>query len=393
MNPNVLNTDVQAFIQENLHTDTSRILLSKSPFTGVSSRELAEQIDSKQRCEKKLPLWFSTPGIYYPPKISIEQASSEITARFKSTLVKGKTLLDLTGGFGVDSYYFEKAGMTVMHSEVNLELSEIAEHNAKALNAAAITFYKGSGLDLLNAGRFFDTIYIDPSRRVNTQKVFRLKECEPDIPENLSKILKSCSRLLIKTSPLLDIQAGLVELGNVSQIYIVSVKNDCKELVWVIDSDQQAPEPEIICHTFNEDEKEYRFKISEERAFVLTQFSEPLKYFYEPDVALLKAGCFKLISKDYSLLKLNINSHLYTSAELNEDFAGRKFIIDQWSDYKIFTKTNKLKKANIISRNFPLGNAEIKKKHRIKDGGDDFLIFTTGPAGQLLVVQCRKVKA
>ena len=391
MNYSILNTDVQIFIQENLHTDTSRILLSKSPFAGVSSKELAEQIDSKKRCEKKLPLWFSTPGIYYPPKISIEQASSELTAKFKASLVKGKTLLDLTGGFGVDSFYFEKAGMQVLHSEINFELSDIARHNASILKAANISFYQGSGLDLINSGKYFDSIFIDPSRRVNTQKVFMLKDCEHDIPQNLDKLLSSCSRLIIKTSPLLDLQAGLLELTNVSQIYILSIKNDCKELIWVLDSDSKTPEPEIICHTFNEEQQEYRFKTSDERSFTLTDFSVPQKFLYEPDVALLKAGCFKLISRDFSLSKLNPNSHLYTSENLNKDFAGRKFMIDEWTDYRTFIKTNKLRKANIISRNFPLSNPEIKKKHRIKDGGDDFLIFTTGPEGQLLVVQCHKV--
>jgi hypothetical protein len=392
LNQSILHSDVQNFIQGNLHTDTNLLLLTKSPFRDVSSRELAEQIDSKKRCEKKLPLWFSTPGIYYPPKLSIEQASSEVTAKFKGTLVKGKTLLDLTGGFGVDSYYFAKSGMQVLHSEINLELADIAEYDSKVLRAGNIHFYKGDGLDQLTSGKGFDTIFVDPSRRVNTQKVFKLKDCEPDIPQNLQTLLRSCSRLLIKTSPLLDLQAGLLELGNVKEIYIVSVKNDCKELIWVLEPDNNTPEPEIICHTFNDAEQEYRFKMSEERSLRLTDFSDPLKFLYEPDVALLKAGCFKSISRDYKLNKLHPNSHLYTSEELHTDFIGRKFLIDQASDYKTFTKTNKLHKANIISRNFPLNPQEIKKKHQIKDGGDDFLIFTTGSSAQLLAVRCQKIQ-
>ena len=390
MNPAILNKEVQDFIGENIHADTSRILLSKSPFPEVSSRELAEQIDSRKRCEKKLPLWFSTPGIYYPPKLSVEQASSEVTAQFKATLAKGKTLLDLTGGFGVDSYYFEKAGMQVLHSEINSELSVIAEHNAKILKARNIQFNKGNGLELLSSGNQFDTIYIDPSRRVATQKVFKLRDCEPDVPNNLELLQRFSSRLIIKTSPLLDIQAGLLELGNVNQVYILSVKNDCKELLWVLDTGK-VTEPEIICHTFDDEQHEYRFEISEERAFSLSEYSNPLTYLYEPDVALLKGGVFKLISRDYEVKKLNQNSHLYTSNELKSNFAGRKFLIKKWGDYKAFMKGNKLEKANIISRNFPLNPVEIKKKHKVKDGGNDFLIFTTGPTGQLLVVQCSKI--
>ena len=390
MNPAILNKEVQDFIGENIHADTSRILLSKSPFPEVSSRELAEQIDSRKRCEKKLPLWFSTPGIYYPPKLSVEQASSEVTAQFKATLAKGKTLLDLTGGFGVDSYYFEKAGMQVLHSEINSELSVIAEHNAKILKARNIQFNKGNGLELLSSGNQFDTIYIDPSRRVATQKVFKLRDCEPDVPNNLELLQRFSSSLIIKTSPLLDIQAGLLELGNVNQVYILSVKNDCKELLWVLDTGK-VTEPEIICHTFDDEQHDYRFKISEERAFSLSEYSNPLTYLYEPDVALLKGGAFKLISRDYEVKKLNQNSHLYTSNELKSNFAGRKFLIKKWGDYKAFMKGNKLEKANIISRNFPLNPVEIKKKHKVKDGGNDFLIFTTGPTGQLLVVQCSKI--
>lgn len=391
MNSSILHIDVQAFIERNLQADTTRILLSKSPYPDVSSRELAEQIDSKKRCEKKLPLWFSTPGIYYPPKLSIEQASSEITARFKATLAKGKTLLDLTGGFGVDSVYFAKAGIKVLHAEINPELSEIAKLNAQVLNAGNIDFYQGNGLDLLKSGESFDTIYVDPSRRVNTQKVFMLKDCEPDIPHNLDRLLSQSSRLIIKTSPLLDLQAGILELGAVTKIYILSIKNDCKEILWVLDADNRTIDPEIICHTFNDAEQEYQFRISGERSVTLNNFTEPLKFLYEPDVALLKAGCFKLIARDFELNKLHPNSHLYTSEILNKDFTGRKFLINQWGEYKSFMKRNKVKKANIISRNFPLNPPEIKKKHQLIDGGDDFLIFTTGPAGQHLVIQAQKI--
>lgn len=392
MNPAILHSDVQAFIEANLNTDTTRILLSKSPFSNVTSGELAEQIDSKKRCEKKLPIWFSTPGIYYPPKISIEQASSEVTAKFKATLVKGKTLLDLTGGFGVDSYYFAKAGMQVWHAELNSELSAIAHHNAKILDVPAITFYQGNGLELLQKGQFFDTIFIDPSRRVNRQKVFQLKDCEPNIPQHLELLLKACSCLIIKTSPLLDLQAGLKELTNVKRIYIVSVKNDCKELLWILEPGNNSFEPEVICHTFGDEDHDYRFRASEERSLMLKEFSEPLKFLYEPDVALLKAGAFKLISKDFNILKLHTNSHLYTSVTLNAEFPGRKFMVEKWGDYKSFMKQNKLKQANVITRNFPLSPSEVKSRHHIADGSEQFLIFTTGPLGQLLAIQAQKVE-
>ena len=391
MNFNILHNDVQTFIQESLNKDLSKILLSKSPFSNISSRELVEQIDSKRRSEKKLPLWFATPKIYYPPKLSIEQASSETTAKFKASLVKGKTLHDLTGGFGVDSYYFERAGMRVLHSEINSELSQIAQHNAHVLGATDISFYQGDGLKSLDTESSFDTIYIDPSRRVNKQKVFQLKDCEPDVPGNLEKLLNASKRLIIKTSPLLDLQAGLREVRNVASIYAVSVKNDCKELLWILDPDFNQPEPEVVCQIFNESEQNYRFKVSDERQFTLDHFSEPQKFLYEPDVALLKAGCFKLLCRDFQINKLELNSHVYTSEKLRPSFPGRKFTIIRWSEYKPFMKENQLDKANIIARNFPLSPSQIKAKHKITDGGEDFLIFTTGPAGKLFTIWCRKV--
>ena len=375
-----------------MEADINRILLGKSNFPDVNTRELAEQIDSRKRCEKKLPLWFQTEGIYYSPKVSVEQSSSEITANFKAGLAIGESLIDLTGGFGVDCFYFQKNGFLVTHCEINEELSEISGHNAKILGDNKTSFYAGDGLNLLGKNQFYDTIYVDPSRRINTRKVFRLQDCEPNVPAKLANFKNKSARIIIKTSPLLDIQAGLNELGNVNQIYILSIKNDCKELLWIIDPENPATDTEVICHTFNNQiEREYRFRLSEERNFILSNFSDPLNFIYEPDVALMKSGSFKLISRDFKVLKLHQNSHLYTSDYVQEGFPGRTFKVDQHWDYKAFSKIKNIYKANVISRNFPLNPQQIKQKHTINDGGDCFLIFTTGSSGQLIVIQCRKV--
>jgi hypothetical protein len=264
--------------------------------------------------------------------------------------------------------------------------------DAGILQSPSISFYKGNGLNVLTGGRTFDTIYVDPSRRVKTQKVFMLKDCEPNIPEVLSHLLQHCSRLIIKTSPLLDIQAGLKELDQVTAVHVISLKNDCKELLWIIDTGTKFTEPDIFCNVLGAGTlQQYSFKLSEERQMNLEQFSKPLTYLYEPDVALLKAGCFKLICRDFNLNKFHKNSHLYTSNVLNENFLGRKFLIKKWGAYKSFMQENSIKKANVISRNFPLSPEEIKKKHKLTDGGDEFFIFTTGHQNQLLVLQCSKL--
>ncbi|MDB5121646.1 MAG: hypothetical protein JWN56_2864 [Sphingobacteriales bacterium] len=392
LNNLILHQDVQDFISYKLQDDINRILLSKSPFAGINSKELAEQIDSKKRSEKKLPTWFNSSGIYYPPKISIEQSSSESTAAYKSSLIKGNSVIDLTGGLGVDSYYFSQKVPSVTHCELNEELSEIAKYNASILGTSNIDFVSGDGLAFLqNSDTVFDTIYLDPSRRVNSQKVFLLQDCEPDVVTNLDYLLSRAQRIIIKTAPLLDIQSGLKELKHVSEIHVVSVKNECKELLWIIDKEFDLPEPEIICVTVNDkDTKRYQFKISEEKAYNVERYSNPLNYIYEPDVSLLKSGCFKLISRDFEVLKLHQHTHLYTSNN-QVDFIGRTFRLKQQWSYKDFIKLKPVKQANIICRNFPINAVEVKKKHRLLDGGIEYLLFTTGSNNELLVLNCARI--
>jgi 16S rRNA G966 N2-methylase RsmD len=392
LNNLLLSGEVQAYISSKLNDDLSKILLGKSPFAGVSSKEIAEQVDSKKRAEKKLPTWYNSPGIYYPPKLSIEQSSSEITAKYKSTLIKGNTVIDLTGGLGVDCHYFSKAAVAVTHCELNPELSAIAQHNSKLLKTQNIRHIAGNGLEYLTSSdEKFDIIYIDPSRRVNAQKVFLLQDCEPDVVSNLDFLLSKADRIIIKTAPLLDIQSGIKELKQVSEIHVVSVKNECKELLWIIDKDFSSAEPQIVCSALTEHSiQEYRFHLSDEKAFTIGDYSNPLSYIYEPDVSLLKAGCFKLITKDFPISKLHQHTHLYTSNNL-VDFNGRTFRLKQQWSYKMFSKLKPIKQANLICRNFPLNAVEVKKKHKLSDGGDEYLLFTTNMTGELVVLNCERL--
>ena len=394
MNLAILHPDVQNFITNHLSTDTLRLLLGKSPFKHVSTRELVEQIESKKRTEKKIPLWYHTKDIYFPNKLAIEQASSHLTAKYKAQLIKGEHVLDLTGGFGVDSYYFSLNAQQIIHCEINSDLSLIVKHNAKALQIPNLVTYIGDGINYLkNTTEVFSTIYIDPSRRLNTHKVFRIADCEPDVIAHFNILTASGARLIIKTSPLLDITSGLSNLKNVSEIHILSVKNDCKELLWIIDPNFKGADPEIRCVAIGGDAQleTFLFKISEEKAFQNTLFSEPLNFIYEPDVSLLKAGCFKLITREFNIQKLHQHAHLYTSEILNNNFIGRKFkLIKNWR-YKHFIKENILKEAAVIARNFPLSVAELKKKHQLTDGGTTYLFFTTDKCNQLIVLQCQRL--
>jgi len=392
MNKAILKSDIQFFINANLNQDLNKILLSKSPFKDLNTKDLAQQIDGKKRCEKKLPLWFNTPEIYYPPKLNIEQSSSELTAEYKSKLVKGETLIDLTGGFGVDVLFFSKKVKEAFYVERNEELSDIAAHNSTVLGATNITFVKADSIDyLLQTDKTFGTIYIDPARRIQSQKVFLLKDTEPDVVLNLPLFLSKASRIIIKTSPLFDIQSGLRELTNVSEIHVVSVKNDCKELLWVIDRDFSG-EAKIIAACLSQNERQlFSFQISDEKQLHLSTYSYPLKYIYEPDVAILKAGAFKSITERFNIAKINVNTHIYTSNTVIYPFPGKVFELKSLFTYKDWAKENSIKKANIISRNFPLSPDELKKKFKLQDGGEDFLIFCTGSTNHLIVIEARKV--
>jgi 16S rRNA G966 N2-methylase RsmD len=391
VNKNILDGEVQKFINFNLHVDIPTISLKKSPFTLVSSKELAEQIDSKKRCELKLPRWFNSKGIYYPPKIAIEQASSEITAKYKADLIQGEELIDLTGGIGVDSLFFARIAKSVTHCEINQELSEIAEYNSKILGLS-ILFIHSNGLEyLLKSNKIFSTIYIDPSRRINSKKVFMLKDCEPDIISNLQLLKDHSSRILIKTAPLLDIQSSIKELKQVHSIHVISIKNECKELLIIIDKEEKTDDPLITCALLGDDEKTYSFKLSEEKEFQIHKYSEPLEYIYEPDAALLKAGCFKLITRDFNCDKIHQHTHLYTSNQLMNLFPGRTFILKKAWEYGTFIKENQIKKANIICRNFGLSPEEIKKNLKINDGGNEYLLFCTGAKNERLVLNCARI--
>ncbi len=392
MNKAILDTAVQEYIQKNLQSDVVRISLAKSPFPNVSPKELAQQIDGKKRCESKLPLWYCTFGIYYPEKLALEQCSSEATAGYKSNLILGNKVIDLTGGFGVDAGIVSTKAEYVTHCELNQELSDISRHNSKMLGFA-VKHVHTDGIEHLKVSKdSYDTIYIDPSRRVSSRKVFMLKDCEPNVISVLELLKQRSQRIIIKTAPLLDLQSTIKELGKVTAVHILSVKNECKEVLYLIDKASKETDPPITCAVLNQVEvSTFTFNTSAEKAFIPDQYSKPLAYLYEPDVALLKAGCFKLITKEFNVKKLHQHTHLYTSDSLQENFIGRKFNVLGTSDYGSFIKNQSFEKANVICRNFPQDPDQIRKKLRINDGGNDYLLFCTGSNNELLVVHCNRI--
>ena len=390
MNPNILHRDVQDFINKNLNADISKFLFKGSPFDNITIQDLVEQIEAKKRCKKKLSTWFETENIYYPNKLNIEQTSSEIAADYKSKLLSGNSIIDLTGGFGVDSFYFFKHFEDVTHCELNSQLSEIVTHNFKQLGVSIQTI-TGDGLEYLKLqNKQFDWIYIDPSRRNDIKgKVFLLNDCLPNLPENLELLFKHSNNILIKVSPILDISSAINELNYVKKVHVVALNNEVKELLFILEKGFNCV---IKIKTVNIKQNEIESFEADFNSDVIAELSEPQNYLYEPNSAILKAGLFNEVSNQYKINKLHKNSHLYTSNNLIE-FPGRQFKINHIINYNVkqIKRLVSSKKANITSRNFPETVVQIRKKTRLKDGGNQYLFFTTNISNKHVVLICKKV--
>ena len=390
MNTAILQPKVQHFIVDHLKSDITKLILKGSPFDGISIQELANQIIAKQKSEQKLKTWFSTENIYYPPKISIEQTSSEITANYKSTLIAGTSIIDITGGFGIDCFFFSRQFKDVIHCEINEDLSTIVKHNYQQLNIKNIETISGDGIEFLKTiATTFDCIYIDPSRRNDKKgKVFLLKDCLPNIPENIDFLFTKTNQILLKNSPILDISSAISELKFVKEIHVVAIKNEVKEVLFLLEKNYEG---NIQIKTINiqkEGTQRFGFELKE---IATSIYSEPLSYLYEPNAGILKSGGFHQISKQLNLFKLHQHSHLYTSEQLI-DFPGRSFKIKHVINYdkKRLKKLLTEKKANITTRNFPKTVAQIRKETGIKDGGTSYIFFTTDNKNELKSIICSK---
>jgi 16S rRNA G966 N2-methylase RsmD len=387
----LLEKQVQDFIDENLNTNIAKLIFKGSPFEKITIQEIVEQIEAKKKAESKLPTWFKTPNIYYPNKTNIEQCSSEITANYKANNLSGTSIIDISGGFGVDTYYFSKQFKEVTHCEINTSLSKLVDHNFKLLKTAQINTLSDDGIEYLAKTRkHFDWIYADPSRRNELKgKVFMLKDCEPNIPENLELLLQYSNNILIKASPMLDITNALTELKYTKEVHVIAVDNEVKELLFVLENSYQK---DILIKAINIQKEITESFESIYKKEVETKYSTPQTYLYEPNAAILKAGLFNEVSHHLNVYKLHNNSHLYTNNKLIY-FPGRRFKIHKIIPYTIkeIKKHIPLLKANVTVRNFPEGVAQIRKKTKLKDGGSQYLFFTTDINNKHVVLVCQKV--
>lgn len=394
----IVSKEVQDFIFANEGQDEASLLLKHKELFGISFIPIAQQLVGRRKAKSKLPTWFQSKGILYPPSINIEQSSSEATAQYKyriiAEVIKNKNeVADLTTGFGVDSFFFSKFFKGVHCVEPNGELLDITKHNYAILHATNIQYYQLKAEEFLETTKLkFDLIYVDPSRRdEDNKKLFRLADTTPNVVELQSLFFEHTDFILIKASPLLDIQQGLSEIKNVAQVFVVSVGNECKELLFFATKNYSL-EPTIIAVDLTksgEVVQQFTFYLSAERA-AASIFSDPLEYLYEPNAAILKSGAFKLMATNSGVFKIGTNTHFYTSSELVNDFPGRAFKIIRINP-KAAEWKNLLpdRKANVVTRNYPMSPDELKKKLELKDGGEKFVIGCSGEHRKFILLATR----
>lgn len=384
--------EVQDFILKNQDKDPRELALKKSSFKGLAMSEIAAQIAARQRIKTKLPHWYNKVGLIFPPTLNLEQSSSELTAQYKADLISN-TLemgLDMTGGLGIDSLAFSKKIKEFTYCELDDELFQITQYNFGIWEQNNIKAVLASSIDLLeNSESNFDFIFVDPSRRNDKKgKVFLLEDCLPNLIEHKALIKSKTKRLLIKNSPMLDIDQSLKELEVSAHVHVIAINNEVKEVLLDVDWTENHT---VTCINHTKTEKQvYSFKKDDQRS---TDFGLPQTYLYEPNAAIMKAGGFHFIGGDFELNKIHPNSHLFTSSKLIEDFPGRRFeIIDQSQvNKKSLKKLIPGQKANISVRNFPMSVSQIRKKTGLKDGGEIYVFCTTLIDEQKKALICKKV--
>lgn len=372
----LISSDIQNYINQNLNSDLNKLLLKKSPFSDVTIQEIVQQIKGKKTAEKKFPFLLKE-GIILPPNLNLEQASSQSTAEYKAQNLKGKSFLDLTCGFGIDAYFLSQNFDEVNLVEQNQELISIVENNWKILNRKANFINENLEEFLESNQQKFDVVYLDPARRdQQNKKKFLLEDLSPNLLEIEEKLMSISDKIIVKLSPLIDISYLISELKHISEIQIIAVRNEVKELVLIIEN-KVNKDVEIRCVNLESDEPEFSFNFNDEKS-AKSEFSESLNFLYIPNNSILKAGAFNIISKQFGLKKLYPNTHFYTSEHKIENFPGRILQIE-----KIEAKDlKKGEKYNIVSKNYPLKPEEIKKKYKLNDGGNHYLIFTQSVNGK-----------
>ena len=372
-----ISDDLRRFIREHADDDVRTLLLAAARYPGVDVPLAVIQIEAHRRIREKLPAWYAVRDrLLFPSRMAVEQCSSEPAARYKQRLVSdgARCLCDLTGGLGVDTAHFAARVPQVIYVERDRPTFEAAVHNFASLGIGNVEGVNSSAAEALEGLPTVDVCYIDPSRRgAGDRRLFALSDCEPD----------------------LDLQHTLTQLPGTSDIHVLSVRNECKELLFVVRRGHTAA-PRIHCVnlTAGGREQTFCFTPDEERTAPLRLASSVASYLYEPNAAILKAGAFRLVAARMGIDKLHADSHLYTSSVEVTGFPGRCFRVDEVMPFgRALCRTiaRTVPRANIAVRNFPLSADALRGRLKVADGGDAYLFATTLSDGRRVVVRCVRI--
>ena len=392
------------FIREHADDDVRQLALRGSKMSEVDLSYALEQIAGRQKAHTKLPSWASIDGIVYPPHLSMEQCSSELTARYKASIAgKGALFVDLTAGFGVDMAFIAQGFQKAVHVERQPQLCAISSENYNVLGLNHIEVVCGDGVEYLHTMNHADLLFIDPARRdEHGGRTYGIADCTPNVLEMLDEMLEKADRVMIKLSPMLDWRKAVADLGKVNEVHIISVDNECKELLLAVNSEERGknsalPSLRVVCVNLLSDGNKECFEFDgyhaspSSSAFHFSPFDS--RFLYEPNASIMKAGCFGLLEQRFGVMQLDKNSHLFVSDKEVIGFPGREFLIEKRTSMnkrELKAALADIDKANITVRNFPMSVAELRKRLKLKEGGEVYIFATTiaNEGHQLLV--CRK---
>ncbi len=393
-----LTETMRRFIREHAADDVQRLLLSAAQYPSIDVPHAVTQIEARRVLKDKMPVWHACDELIFPSKLAAEQCSSARTAQYKLRLLEDERhLCDLTGGLGVDSYFFAKQVKQVCYVERDKACFDAAIRNFSVLSAKNIEGRNEEAAHALSELTATDVFYIDPARRgTGNRRMFALSDCEPDIVQLLPAMLRKAPKVIAKLSPMLDLSHTLALLPQTTDVHVVSVKNECKELLFVLRRGNAAKIPRIHCINIMTDSSEqaFCFTPAEEQATPVLPAKSAGAYLYEPNASILKAGAYKQTALRTGVRKLHVNSHLYTSDEEVFDFPGRSFRIEEvlpFSGKICRTIARNIPQANLTVRNFPLSVEELRKRTKITDGGEIYLFATTLADNQKVLIRCTKL--
>ena len=380
------------FIATHRNEDVQKLAFSSKKYPDVDMPVAIQQIAGWQQARQKTPSWAAVDGIVYPPHLNMEQCSSEQAARFKAQLVKGETLVDLTGGFGVDCYFMSQGFVHTDYVECDASLAALVAENFT--HRADITIHVADSTDYLNRMGAVDCVMLDPSRRSATgHKVAALSDCSPNVLELRDLLLRKAQRVVLKLSPMLDVCQAVRALGpSVTDVYVLAIDGECREMLMLMGGASDVVMLHGV-HLHHGVTDCFTYTQAEEEACPLKVADAVLSYLYEPNAALMKLGAFRLLTKRYDLRMLHANSHLYTADELISDFPGRVMRVRRCVGMgkREQRDLSSLGRANVCTRNFPMSSDALRRRLRLLDGGDVFVYGTTLHDGRHVVLVCDRV--